>query len=56
MSMFICDICQHEIDSDFHECYESPKDNTRLICEDCMEFIEDEKRLKNDEMVNEDIK
>lgn len=35
MSVFRCNICDEQIDSDFHGCYEDPQDKTELICESC---------------------
>jgi len=42
MSVFRCNICDEQIDSDFHGCHEDPKDKCELICTNCFDKLEDE--------------
>lgn len=36
MSIFRCNVCDEQIDSDFHDCHEDPKDKCELICGNCL--------------------
>jgi len=40
MSVFRCNICDEQIDSDFYGCYEDPADKCELICTNCFDELE----------------
>jgi len=42
MGAYICNRCDRCFDSSEVVCYEDPTDDTKLICEDCHEELEDE--------------
>lgn len=35
MSVFYCHGCERDVDSDFEESFEDPKDGTQMLCEKC---------------------
>lgn len=41
MSCYICNICETLIDSDWYGCEVDPKDDTKLICLNCAENIDE---------------
>ena len=40
MSVFRCNICDEQTDSDFYGCHEDPIDNRELICTNCFNELE----------------
>ena len=42
MSIFRCNICDEQVDSDYYGCYEDPEDVGELICDSCNDELEDE--------------
>lgn len=42
MSMFLCNECDNQIDSDFYGCHEDPKNKHELICQECYDELYEE--------------
>lgn len=45
MSVFRCNECDEQIDSDFHGCFEDPKDEEECICQQCYWDLYEEEDL-----------
>ena len=41
MSIFLCNNCQLMIDGDFDGCNEDPSDHTQMLCDQCLEELEE---------------
>jgi hypothetical protein len=49
MSIYFCQECGYYKDNDWLPCEEDPRNPGELVCEDCLESIQDELNEENDD-------